>query len=324
MRFDRLDLNLLVALDALLEERSVSAAAQRLHLSQPAVTGSLNRLRDYFGDQLLVLSGRRMLPTPKAEELAGPVRRALLQIRAEITRPGDFDPLTASRRFHLVLSDYAYTILFAHVMAAAAQQAPGISFDVSPPDSRSVERLERAETDLFVTVANFCIGKHPQLPLFRDDEVVICWPGAGHGKLDADAFFGAGHAIATFGSERRSTLADGAIEAMERERRVEMIVPSFGALPQAVVGTRRLATMHRLYAEHFATHYPIEIRPAPFALPQIVEIAQWHQLRERDPGLKWLITLVKEQCARRLGASSLVRLEGTGAEQDPAAITPHA
>jgi LysR family nod box-dependent transcriptional activator len=83
MRFERLDLNLLVALDALIEDRNVSMAARRLYLSQPALTGALNRLRDFFGDDLLIPSGRQMMLTPKAEELRGPVREALMLIRTK-------------------------------------------------------------------------------------------------------------------------------------------------------------------------------------------------------------------------------------------------
>jgi len=308
LRFDRLDLNLLVALNALLDERSVSGAARRLCLSQPAVTGALNRLREFFGDELLVLTGRQMLPTPKAEELADPVRRALLQIRAEITRPGDFDPGTSIRRFNLVVSDYAYTILFADVIAAAATFSPGASFELAPPDARTAERFERAEVDLFVTLPQFTFQTHPQLPLFRDDDVVISWAGADHGALNADAFFDAGHALATFGASRQPALSDMAIEKLGRRRRVEVVVPNFSALPQAIVGTTRLAVMHRLYAQHFAKLYPITIHASPVALPEIVEIAQWHHIRSRDPGLQWLIQLVERRCVSLLGDQCLVDL----------------
>ncbi|MGD4540209.1 LysR family transcriptional regulator, partial [Xanthomonas citri pv. citri] len=106
MRFERLDLNLLVALDVLIAERSVSAAAKRLHLSQPAVSGALNRLREFFRDDLLVQVGRQMVLTPKADELADPVRDALLLIRTRITQPAGFDPATAEREFTIVASDY--------------------------------------------------------------------------------------------------------------------------------------------------------------------------------------------------------------------------
>ena len=140
MRFDGLDLNLLVALEALVEERSGSAAARRLHLTQPAVTGALNRLRDYFQDDLLVLHGRKMLPTPTATSLYGPITRTLLQIRGEITRAGSFDPATAERHFLIVASDYAYSIALADLFAWAGTAAPGVSFELIQPSSQAAER----------------------------------------------------------------------------------------------------------------------------------------------------------------------------------------
>ena len=138
MRFDRLDLNLLVAFDVLGHEQNVSAAARTLNLSQSAVSGALNRLRDYFGDELLVPSGRRMILTPKAQQLVEPVRQALLMIRSNITTPANFDPASTERRFVIVASDYAYNVFLAEALKVAGREAPGASFDVIPPD---VERL---------------------------------------------------------------------------------------------------------------------------------------------------------------------------------------
>ncbi len=298
MRFDRLDLNLLAAFDVLAETRSVSEAARRLNLSQPAVSGALNRLRDFFEDELLVPSGRQMLLTPKAEELAEPVRRALMLVRAEITRPGRFDAATTHRRFIVVASDYAYTILFAGLIAEAAHLAPGISFEILPPSSDAVDRLGRAEIDLFVTVEPYRIARHPGLALWRDDEVIISWAESGYRTMDEDVFFAAGHAVVLFGADRRPSLSDVYYGQIERERRIELLLPNFAALPQAVVGTRRLATMHRLYAEHFARHFPIQIHENWAPLPDIVEVAQWHEVRARDPGMIWLLDLVRSHVSR--------------------------
>jgi LysR family transcriptional regulator, nod-box dependent transcriptional activator len=298
MRFDRLDLNLLVALDTLLETKSVTESARRLHLSQPAMTGALNRLREFFEDDLLIQSGRRMLLSPKADELIGPVRRALMMIRAEITRPGRFEPATAQRRFVIAASDYAYTILIAELIARAGREAPGISFELVPPSTQAGERLERAELDLFITVAPFAAPQHPQLELWRDEEVVISWDGAGYpDHIDVDTFYGAGHAVALFGPDRQPSLTDAHLAQLGRDRRVELLLPSFSALPQAVVGTRRLATMHRLYAEHFAKLYSIRLHKAWQPLPDILEIAQWHQVRSKDPGLQWLVGLLQDSLA---------------------------
>lgn len=306
MRFDRLDLNLLVALDVLLETRSVSEAARRLYLSQPAVTGALKRLREFFEDDLLVQSGRRMLLTRRAEDLISPVKRALALIRSEITSPDRFEPETATRRFLIAASDYAYTILIADVMARAAIAAPGVSFELITPGTHAAERFSRAELDLFLTVEPMTIAHHPQSRLWRDEEVIISWAGADHNDhISADAFFSAGHAVALFGPDRQPSLSDAYLQKSGPERRVEVLLPSFSSLPQAIVGTRRLATMHRLLAEHFAQYYPIRLHRPWIAFPEVVETVQWHQVRATDPGLKWMLDLFAE-CLQGLPAHAQI------------------
>ncbi|MEP4892290.1 MAG: LysR family transcriptional regulator [Aliiglaciecola sp.] len=294
MRFDGLDLNLLVALEALIEERHVSAAARRIHLSQPAVTGALKRLREYFNDELLVQSGRRMFLTPKAEALAEPVRRALFHIRGEITRAGSFDPATTARHFVISASDYAYTILLAKVLAKASMLAPFVTFEIVPPNEQVNERFERAEIDLLLTVDKFALAGHTFTELWRDEEVIISSQQAGFEQIDQDTFFACGHAVATFGLERRASLADIHIGQNGWKRRVEIQLPDFGALCQSIVGTKRLATMHRRYALHFAKLYPIKLHKSWEPFPEIIEGMQWHKVRDMDPGLLWLRGLLED------------------------------
>lgn len=295
MRFDGLDLNLLVALEALIEERHVSAAARRIHLSQPAVTGALKRLREYFDDELLTQRGRRMFLTPKAEALADPVRRALFQIRGEITRAGSFDPNTTARHFVVSASDYAYTILLANVISQSATLAPFVTFEIVSPNEHVNARFERAEIDLLLTVDRFALPKHTFTELWRDEEVIISWDKAGYEYIDEDTFFASGQAVATFGSERRASIADSYIDRNGRKRRIEVQVPEFGALCQAIVGTKRLATMHRRYALHFAKLYPIKLHTTWEPFPEIIEGMQWHSVRNEDPGLQWLTGLMEKE-----------------------------
>jgi len=295
MRFDRLDLNLLVALDALVEERSVSGAARRLNLSQPAVTGALQRLREFFEDELLVQSGRRMLLTPKAEELMAPVRRALLQIRSEITRPSAFDPLQAQRHFVIVASDYAFSIFVADVIAKAAKAAPGVTFEIFNPDRLATDRLERAEVDVLLTVTPYIVSGHPHVLLFEDEDVIISCPTAGYDQIDEDTFFSSGHVIAMFGKDRHPALVDDFLSDAPRQRRIEVRVPSFSQLPTAIAGTRRLAIMHRRHAEHLSAFFPLVIHPSPIHLPRIQEVAQWHVLRDKDAGIRWLVNMLSSQ-----------------------------
>ncbi|WP_114955063.1 LysR family transcriptional regulator [Sphingosinicella terrae] len=298
MRFDRLDLNLLVALDALIEDRSVSSAAKRLYLSQPALSGALNRLRDYFADDLLVQSGRQMILTPKAEELRGPVREALLFIRSRITTPLEFDPATAERKFSIVASDYAYHVLVGDVLLDAYNQAPGVTFELSSPDRLGGERLERGEIDLMITINTHLSDAHPKQPLYSDEHAVICWSEGRHKDgLTRESFIEAGHVIAVFGPERHPAFTELFFAQQGLNRRVEVSMPSFAALPPAVVGTDRLATMYRRHAEYFAKRLPITIHAPPLPMPAVVEEMQWHSLRTNDHGVQWLVGLFKARAA---------------------------
>lgn len=297
MRFDRLDLNLLVALDALIEHRSVSRTANQLYLSQPAMSGALNRLRDYFNDDILVASGRQMLLTPKAEELRTPVREALMLIRARITTPAHFDPATAERQFTIAASDYAFSVFASKVIARAAEIAPRITFEIIGTSLGTTERFERGEIDLLLSVPAYLSDAHPRMPLFEDEHAVICWSGSRHRAIDVDTFRGAGHVVVVFGNGRLPAVTERFFADEGFSRDIQVRVPSFSALPDAVIGTDRLATMWRRHAEAFARHLPITIHRPPIPMPRVVEEVQWHSLRENDEGLRWLLGLVREQAA---------------------------
>ena len=295
MRFDRLDLNLLVAFDVLGHEQNVSAAARSLNLSQSAVSGALNRLRDYFGDELLVPSGRRMILTPKAQQLVEPVRQALLMIRSNITTPAKFDPACAERRFVIVASDYAYNVFLADALKLAGQEAPGASFDIMPPDVSAFEKLESGEVDLLLTIEGYMARGHPQELLCVDDHAVVAWDQNPHCKngLDKSVFERLGHTITFFGPERLPAFSESLFEEMGIVRKIDVRVSTFAAIPQSVIGTERIATMHRRHAEHFARIMPIRIFDMPYTLPQVRECMQWHRIRQADEGLKWLADHIK-------------------------------
>jgi LysR family transcriptional regulator, nod-box dependent transcriptional activator len=299
MRFERLDLNLLVVLDVLIEEKSVSAVARRLNLSQPAISGSLNRLREYFGDDLLVPSGRTMLLTPKAEELRDPVRDALMLIRTRITTPLAFDPATAERCFVITASDYAFNVLLADVMAQASKIAPRISFDLVPTTKRATEMLERGQIDLFITISSFMVDGHPHRPLWQDEHCVIAWSEGRYGRsLSAEDFLEAGHAVAYFGSDRQPAFTESYLGQQGVNRKIDVRLPNFSILPQAIVGTDRIATMYRRHAEYFAQYLPLSIHAPPLPLPDVTEEMQWHKVRDKDDGLQWLIELLVAQAAQ--------------------------
>ncbi|MXO71791.1 LysR family transcriptional regulator [Alteraurantiacibacter buctensis] len=295
MRFERLDLNLLVALAVLIEERSVSAAARRLHLSQPAVSGALNRLRDFFGDELLVQSGRQMVLTPKAEELAGPVNDALMLIRTRITTPARFDPERVERTFRVIASDYVFLVFLAEMVAGLAKTAPGLSFEILSPEERTMDLLDRGEADLLITIDTRVRPDFPRLELFKDEQAVICWSGSRHAAgIDREAFGAAGHAVSYFGPARAPAFSELYFEQHAIDRRIEVYVPTFTMLPDAVIGTERLATIQRRYAVRCARVMPISVLPVPYPVPMLTEVAQWHSMRSQDAGVQWLVKTIEQ------------------------------
>ena len=300
MRFERLDLNLLTALNALLELRNVSAAARKLHLSQSAMSGALNRLRDYFGDELLVPSGRQMILTPKAEGLSKPVRDALLLIRSTITTPQAFDPKTTDRTFSIVCSDYVYAILMAETLRKASEAAPSAGFDLGFPNTQANESFDRGEVDLMITLETHMSDRHPMEKLFEDDFCLIADKEnpLAEKPMDLTTYEAAPHVVVYFGSGHFPGIQDTLLEQRKISRRIEVRVPTFSAVAESVAGTGRVATMQRRYAEYLRRIYPLALLPLPFELPRIVESLQYHSIRSADAGLKWLRDRVYDEVAR--------------------------
>ena len=150
MHFNRFDLNLLVALEALLEEKNVTRAAERVCISQPAMSGSLQRLRERFNDPLLVRVGRSMELTPRAEGLLQPVQNILQEIQSTIDAEPTFDPKTARRSFTVLMSDYVSTVLVPEVVRQISKEAPGIKIQVVMLGANDHERLESGQADLII------------------------------------------------------------------------------------------------------------------------------------------------------------------------------
>lgn len=291
MRLDRLDLNLLVALDALLAERSVSLAADRICLSQSATSSALGRLRDYFADDLLVQKGRQMVLTARAEGLVDPVRAVLEQIRTTIAVPPPFDPATSDRTIRIMASDYIIEVLLAAAMTDLQQQAPGMRFEMQSLSEALLESLERGAIDLLITIDYAMSADHPSQILFEDDYVVVGWNGnpAMAGPMTKELYFELGHVTARFGRARVSAFEDWFVRRQKRQRRVEIVTHSFLSLPGLVIGSDRIATMHRRLATRMAAYLPLTLREVPMDIPPIREAIQWHISSNNDPAIRWVV-----------------------------------
>ncbi len=291
MHFRQLDLNLLVALDALLTERSITRAGKRLFLTQSAMSGALARLREYFGDELLVQVGRQMVPTPLAESLAQPVRRILMEIQQTLEARPTFDPATATRRFRLLMSDYVASVLMVDVVRHLAALAPHVEIELISNDLEApTEALERGDVDLMVMPENYLLATHPSEPLF--DDSYVCIASADHpdigDSLSLDEYLALGHVMVHFNRGRNPSMDEWVVGRLGITRRCEMVAMSFSSVAAFVAGTRRVATIQGRLAARLSALVPIKILRCPVDIPPLREAMQWHEQFERDAGLAWL------------------------------------
>ena len=302
MNVQRLDLNLLLVLDALLTDCNITQASKRLNLSPSAVSGALGRLRDFLGDELLTPVGRRMVLTPWGESLRAPVRDCLLQIQATfVTRP-HFDPSTAQRRFRLMMSDYVATVIGEALMSRLEKEAPGVSVELLENGEEPWEIMARGEIDFLILPKSFVQPEHPAEVLFEDDYVGVCWKknrriGA---AATVEQCLSVGHVVARIGRRRPPTIDAWFFERFGMQRRVDAVTMTFCNVPHLLVGTERISFMHRRLAEAYCRMLPLRMFTPPMAMPRLVEMVQWHRMRDRDPGRQWLLEVLKSSVAEPL------------------------
>ena len=303
MHFLKLDLNLLVALDSLIEERSVSRAAIRQNLSQSAMSSALNRLREYFGDELFVTDGRSMEPTALARALAPQVRNILQQIRVTIETRPTFDPATSRRTLRLMASDYITEVLMADVARQLACNAPDIQLQLFPAGDESIAMFERRELDVMIMPGQFIPQDHPHSMLFMDRYCCVVWSEnrSVSDPLTPEQFMAMGHVAIHLDPSRLSDfehwLKYDAPAPLSAHRRVELAAPGFAVVPYLIVGTQRIATVPLSLARSFQKVLPIRVIEPPPGFPAIREMIVWHRTLEGDPCIRWFIDLLSSFAA---------------------------
>lgn len=295
MRFERLDLNLLVALDAMLTECNVTRAAEKINLSQSAMSSALGRLRDFFGDPLLVQVNRSMQLTPRGESLKEPVRDVLVRIRATIAAEPVFDARSSDRTFKVFASDYSLQTLVPPMLAIAADEGQAIRFEFHPLIGSSTRALESGDADLLVIPNAYRSADHPCELLLREHFACVVWSGSRFARegLTRDDYLAAGHIVTVPVLSEGNTYESRVAGSLGLSRRVAATTYTFGSLPMMVVGTPYIATVHRRLAAAFAHSHPITLLPVPFEMPPMELLVQWHQFRSFDPGLGWLRSVFK-------------------------------
>lgn len=300
MDLHRLDLNLLKAFEALMRERNVTRAAERLSLTQPAVSGILQRLRESFGDPLFVRAQRGISPTPRALALAEPVRRVLHDVE-RLLQPDAFDPAQADFTVTVAATDYALRAVVVPLIASLQAQAPGLRIAVRPAHERGlVDQMERGETDLALLTPQTAPPDLHSRALF--DERYVCVLREGHPlaarkALSLPQFCRLGHAMVSLDGGGFHGATDDALAVLGRQRRVVVSVPSFVMLLD-VVRTSDLAALvpARLLS---GAHGLVTVR-APVDVAGFSKILVWHARTHDDPGHRW----VRDQLVRACQASA--------------------
>jgi DNA-binding transcriptional LysR family regulator len=282
-----IDLNLLVTLDVLLAEENVTVAARRLGLSQSAVSRSLMRLRELFGDELFVRTGQGMRPTRRALELAAPLRRALADLGGLLDPRERFDPMTAQRVFQIAALDYSQLTLIGPWTARLAERAPRIDVVVRQLSVHSKRDLEAGVLDLYVAPRTRTVAGVVWTALHEDDYTCVVWSEHAVRRLTLARYVQLEHVLVAPG-ERPGGLVDRVLAERGLARRVSVQVPTFLSVPYLLLGTQRIATVPRRIAERFVEQHALRMLEPPVELPPVVLHLGWHELHRSDPGHSWL------------------------------------
>ena len=292
----KLDLNLLRALDALLDERSVTKAAERLALTQPAVSGVLARLRESFDDPLFVRTPRGIVPTPRAMQIVGPLKQILGEVET-LLRPSTFEPSTAAFTISVAATDYAFRAAVIPFLSKLRQVAPGIRVAARPVEDDRVEtQFERGDLDLALMTPEAALPELHSQHLF--DESYVCAVRADHPDataraLSIDRFCALDHALVSFTGERFWGVTDDALTSIGRRRHIAVSVTGFLVLTEVLLTTDLIAVVPRRLVS--GVDGLVLLKP-PIDIPGFSKLAVWHERTHYDPGHQWARALLIETC----------------------------
>lgn len=289
MTLRNVDLNLLVALDALLEERHVTRAGKRVGLSQPAMSSALARLRMLFDDEILVRTTGGMQPTALALDLVEPVRQVLRQAERLLDAPHPFEPRSASLRYRVRMSDVLEYLFLPRLLQAVRRDAPEIRLDIvhlCPEDT--VAALEADDLDLAVSMElNHRVSIKSQT-LFRDR--MVCLLAKDHpaaaADMTLDGFLGCDHLKVSM-SATDGRYADAALSTMRQSRKIAVNVPHWLIAPHLIQNSLLVAVMSERFARYIKNS-ELVIRPLPFRSPSFAWSLYWHRRHEGSPAQRWL------------------------------------
>jgi DNA-binding transcriptional LysR family regulator len=301
----QIDLNLLLVFDALMQEQNLSRAAERLHMSQPAVSNALSRLRLQLNEPLFVRTARGMSPTPRAHALHASVKQGLQWLQQGINPHESFDPAAAQQVFTLAMNDYAQSGLLPPLLTHLQHVAPHVTLIVENDDATHLPaRLTTGLVDLAVDYLYFDDPELCYQPLQEETLAVI---GCQHhpafaGGLTLERYQAARHVSIPPRAGRGSPL-EIVLGSARVQRQVQLYVPHYITIPSIVANSDLLGTVPQRLADYFAAQFPLAVAPLPIPIPPVQVSLIWHRQQNLTPGLSWL----REQITALVGGDSASR-----------------
>lgn len=297
MRYKNLDLNLLVALNLFLEEKSVSKAAEKMFITQSSASSALARLRNYFNDELLIQVGKQMELTPRAKKLVEPVKLILMSIDHQIIQPPEFDPHTLEMSFTLCLSDYTLVTFMPVFLQYIKDRGYKINFDFKPQSIDPVKTLESGEADLLIIPSQYLTEKHPHKNIYT--EQFVCIASKNHPRLKKKKAL----TLVDFESEKHvvmkppqnlDSVESIAIKKMKLKRKVALTTFSFSSIPELISDSEYIAIVHKRLGEKYLHRSDLCLFSLPFDFPIMQQSVQWHRFRNDDLELQFLIKIMND------------------------------
>lgn len=289
MNWNTFDLNLLLVFDAVMEEKNLTRAGQRLGLSQSAVSHALARLRHMLNDELFVRAPDGMQPTPRAERISGPIHDALQEMRITLESE-EFDAARASRSFRIAVNNYAARAVVPSLVHRVARLAPAVVLEVRPIGmTPALDQLDRGTVELVLGALTEGGERFKCAGLLDDDYAVVLpsdHPKAASAALSVEDLARLPHITVT-SSDDDTHFVDDALAERHLSRTVMAKVP-LHSLASVLVGSGALAVLPRRVAADFVAFPPLSMRSLPFSSPRVSLAMIWHRRLDHDPGHRWL------------------------------------
>jgi LysR family nod box-dependent transcriptional activator len=294
MHLEKFDLNLLVAIEALMRHRNVTAASAELLITQSALSSALKRARQHFGDKILYYDGQQMVPTPFGAELELLVPEMVAQLRALTRMRSKTDLSQTNRRFTIVASDYVAAGYVSALSKVLAQHAPGITLSVIPFTQESISMFQRGVVEFFIAPQFVADGEFETQLLFEDTfQCVLCAENPLLQKgLDVESFYASPQVVTDFFVMDGKSHFERWLEKQGRDIQVAASLPNFVVLPYYIPGTSNIATVHKRLVPYFENIPGMVFRDPPVPVPPLQEFLVTNYKQQHDPEARMLRDLM--------------------------------